>query len=335
MKTIAHFIIVTALLVVSTSAPAKSWRINNNLTADPDFTSINAAMSSTNVQAGDTLYLDPGCSLSGDQTVNKQVTIVGPGYFRADTPHAFSYLQNTLYIRAAYTKVEGIIMSNADIIIYAQHVTIERCKLRDVRVGGYYDDARYATIRQCYGNQIYGQGWTSNNCAYCTIENCILRRDGTCIYDFYIPTIRQNYIMTSNSSHVLSSLESASITDNVIINTANSNYIFNYIANPVNISNNVISGNENANYPVNKYGNTEAAVFKLEGLNDQRYQLKDDSPAKGYATDGGDCGPFGGLYPYVLGGLPNGYPYYTKAIIAPKSVNGKVNVSLNIKMQND
>ena len=141
--------------------------------------------------------------------------------------------------------------------------------------------------------------------------------------------------MTSNSSHVLSSLESASITDNVIINTANSNYIFNYIANPVNISNNVISGNENANYPVNKYGNTEAAVFKLEGLNDQRYQLKDDSPAKGYATDGGDCGPFGGLYPYVLGGLPNGYPYYTKAIIAPKSVNGKVNVSLNIKMQND
>ena len=70
-------------------------------------------------------------------------------------------------------------------------------------------------------------------------------------------------------------------------------------------------------------------------MNDQLYQLKEDSPAKGYATDGGDCGPYGGLTPYVPGGLPNGYPYYTKAIIPAKSKNGKVNVSLKIKMQNE
>ena len=98
MKTIINIIIATALLAVATSATAKSWRINNNAAAAPDFASINAAMSSADVLAGDTLYLDPGTSLSGDQTVTKTVTIVGPGYFRADTPHAFAYLQNTFFI---------------------------------------------------------------------------------------------------------------------------------------------------------------------------------------------------------------------------------------------
>ena len=77
------------------------------------------------------------------------------------------------------------------------------------------------------------------------------------------------------------------------------------------------------------------AVFVLKGTNDQRYQLKADSPAKGAATDGGDCGPFGGLYPYVIGGKPAGYPYYTKAVIGTRAENGKINVSLNIKMQNE
>jgi hypothetical protein len=82
-------------------------------------------------------------------------------------------------------------------------------------------------------------------------------------------------------------------------------------------------------------GNTEATIFTLQGADDSRYQLKDDSPAKGAAADGGDCGPFGGDYPYVIGGLPIGHPYYTKAVISPRSDNDKVKVSLQIKMQND
>ena len=335
MKTTINIIIATALLAVATSATAKSWRINNNAAAAPDFASINAAMSSADVLAGDTLYLDPGTSLSGDQTVSKQVTIVGPGYFRSDTPHAFAYLQSYLYITAASTKVEGVIMLG-EINIRASDVTIERCKYASIHIGYYYSNAQFAKIRQCYGGRIYGEGGNSNYSSYCTIENSIIIESRySSIYNLYLPKIRPNYIKEATNSYLFNDLGSATITDNVIINASVAKSLFTSVSNSVNVSHNVMSGTENASYPDNIYGGTEAAIFTLTGMNDQRYQLKDDSPAKGYATDEGDCGPYGGLTPYVAGGLPNGYPYYTKAIIPAKSKDGKVNVSLKIKMQNE
>lgn len=348
MKTTINIIIASTLLAVATSATAKSWRINNNAASAPDFANINEAMSSSLVTAGDTLYLDPGTSLTGTQTVNKQVTIVGPGYFRTDTPHAFAYLKDNLSIEVAGTKVEGIIMSNSDIYIAAQHVTIERCKVRDVEVGRNASssagrDARYATIRQCYGGSIYGRGSTNDNSAHCKIENCIFLDGGPCVTGLYIPTIRNNYFRgyyNYYATDFITNMESATITNNIMINRRNDgkNRIFSGVSEST-ITNNVLSCSSETYTTLgeNTYldSNDETEVFALEGLNDQLYQLKDNSPAKGKGTDGGDCGPYGGLTPYVPGGLPNGYPYYTKAIIPAKSKNGKVNVSLKIKMQNE
>lgn len=340
MKTTINIIIATALMAVATSATAKSWRINNNAAAAPDFVSINAAMSSAEVTAGDTLYIDPGSSYADEQTVTKQVTIVGPGYFRTDTPHAFAYFQKTTTLQASNIKVEGLIFNDL-LILRGLNITVERCKFTEMEIGrspyGYEWDSRYATIRQCYGSgKIYGYSEKSNASAYCTIENCILLSGSNCIYRLYLPKIRRNYIKETASSFPFHDLNSATITDNIIINTYETGIrLFNNVSNSVNVSHNVMSGTENASYPDNIYGGTEADIFTLTGMNDQRYQLKDDSPAKGYASDEGDCGPYGGLTPYVAGGLPNGYPYYTKAIIPAKSKDGKVNVSLKIKMQNE
>ena len=346
MKTTFNIIIATALLAIATNVSAKSWRINNNAAAAPNFYSINAAMSSADVTAGDTLYVDPGTSFSDEQTVTKQVTIVGPGYFRGDAPHGFVYFQNRLNINASNTKVEGIIMSSDDIYIRAQNVTIERCKFRTIYVGDSdYGNARYATIRQCYGGCIDGRGNTSNVSAYCTVENCILIKSGwpACICDLYIPTIRHNYLKETEDNAVLSSLDNAIIQDNIILNSKKNTNLFSSVTNISDFSHNVMSCAETTYSSIpsenNKYGYTsEADIFTLTGQNDQRYQLKDDSPAKNYASEengGGDCGPYGGLTPYVAGGMPNGYPYYTKAIIPAKSKNGKVNVSLKIKTQNE
>ena len=56
----------------------------------------------------------------------------------------------------------------------------------------------------------------------------------------------------------------------------------------------------------------------------------------GGGTDGQDVGIFGGLYPYVAtNGLPKGYPYYTKTIVGAKAVDGKVRVTLNVKIANE
>ena len=63
---------VVALLLLSSTANAKSWRIHNDTKYHPHFTDINAAMSSAEVQAGDTLYLSKSDELSG-----REATILG------------------------------------------------------------------------------------------------------------------------------------------------------------------------------------------------------------------------------------------------------------------
>ena len=348
-KTITTSIFVAVLGFTALAANAKSWRINNDATKKADFADLNAAMSSTDVEAGDTLYLDPGCSISGDQTVTKRVTIVGSGYFRTDTPHRFSYINGKLYLKAQYIKVEGVLMTS-NLRLNADYITVERCKIPQIEIVGVWNEAnaRYATIRQCYLQGIEGVGGDNssykNKSSFATIENCIIINDRYMVQNLYNPTITNCYICHTGTDNnnlyaPLYNIGEGAISNNILMNNANNTIVLNSVTNSV-VTNNVMSCAEDT-YPEyttnNRFlnSNDESLVFKLEGTNDQKYQLKDDSPAKGYATDGGDCGHTGGTYPYVLNGLPAGYPYYTKANIATRAKDGKINVSLNIKMQNE
>lgn len=337
-KTISISICVAVLAMTATTATAKSWRINNDVSKKADFTDLNAAMSNSDVQAGDTLYLDPNCAITGTQTVTKQVTIVGSGYFRTNAPQGFSYIMGALKLNAQYIKVEGVIMTDY-VYLYADYITIERCKTGWITISSNNGSAKYATIRQCYIPRIYGGG--DNNTSFATIENNIFICGSTPIDNLKVPTIRNNYVKcteTGNGQRVLDKIYEGIITNNILMQSASKNLVLGSVSDCT-ISNNVMSCTEGTYSSIgeNKYlGSTdESIVFALEGTDDQRYQLKADSPAKGYATDGGDCGPFGGLYPYVISGLPAGYPYYTKANIGTRAKDGKINVSLNIKMQNE
>lgn len=349
MKTIVtKTLAVMALLsLTATASTARSWRINNDVTKKADFTDLNAAMSSADVMAGDTLYMDPGCNLSSKQTVNKRVTIVGSGYFRNDAPHRLVTISGKLYLTAQHIKVEGIAITGTTYLC-SDYITVERCKAGNIYINENWNTAaaQFATIRQCYATGVHGGSSPSNypnKTSFATIENCILISSNTPVSSLYSPTIRNCYLKysgTSTSASVasLSSIDNASITNNIILrNSVPSNVLYD-VSNSV-ISNNVMSCTETTYSDIgeNRYLDSadESLVFALEGINDQRYQLKADSPAKGYATEGGDCGPFGGLYPYVIGGKPKGYPYYTKAVIGTRAEDGKVSVSLNIKMQDE
>ncbi len=322
-------LLILALLFVTatTHVQAHSWRVNNIVTKKADFPDINAAMASEEVADGDTLYLDPGSGMLSDQTVSKQVTIIGCGYFRPGISHGIATILDKLVINAAYTKVEGVSFVST-IYIQAPYVTIERCKVdNDI-----YVKAQYATIRQCYGARVVGKGGSDKSSAYCTIENSIFRKncyDGVVASLFY-PTIRNCYLRQSLNaddyySMVIRSCKYTTVINSILVNTARRSQIWYDSSSDLN-QNNITSATE---------GHTEAAIFALEGDGDCLYQLKEDSPARGAAQDGGDCGPFGGLYPYVIGGLPARHPYYTKAVISPLSEDDKVKVSLQIKMQNE
>lgn len=338
MKTILFKSFVLALmLAMGVNGHAKSWRVNNDTTRGAQFADINAAMSSENVQDGDTLYLDPGCTLTSNQNVTKCVTIIGNGYFSNALPYSLASINGSVYLRAAHCKIYGILI-NSSVYCAADYVTIERCKVNGIYNSG---TSRYVTIRNCYINRNVQNslinGSRSETTMGWTIENNIIINANTgsysiCIEQLYAPIIRNNIIIhKGNSYESLRYMTNATITNNIIIRTKTQNTIFYDLPNS-SIHHNVLSCAEGtyAEYPNNLcLGTTDfSTLFTQTGGNDEDYRLAENSPAKGYADFGGDCGVFDGAYPYICGGMPHGVPYYTNAVIGTIAHDGKVKVSL-------
>jgi hypothetical protein len=125
---------------------------------------------------------------------------------------------------------------------------------------------------------------------------------------------------TSTGTSIIKTINSF-IQDNIIINTANETFVMSFAQTGNIIRKNVFSLSQDnvtayisENYPDNYYnGATLANTFTCQSNSKYRteeyYLLKDDSPAKNAAYDGGDCGAFGGTTPYIICGRPQGVPY--------------------------
>ena len=324
-------------LCAATTVSAKSWRINHNVQMKPHFTDINAAMASDEVQAGDTLYLDPNTNLSTTQDVTKQVTIVGTGWGGGEVNYARAVVSGTLNIRAAETKIVGLYLTGY-FCICADYVTMERCRVTS-SINTQGSNCKYATIRNCYfeggGSALYGQGRTSSNTAYWTIENSIIFKSWSypkAISELYSATIRNNLLVVNGDYDVwgLRNLGNALVQNNIILQQHAKGVTIQYCDGT--FTNNVISQDFEA---ANNYITDNNLASVLTG-DYESYTLVEGSPAIGGGTDGQDVGIFGGLYPYVANhGLPKGYPYYTKTIVGAKAVDGKVSVTLNVKIANE
>ena len=171
------------------------------------------------------------------------------------------------------------------------------------------------------------------------IENNIILSRSYGVANIDNTTVRNNYIRNTSagSSYCVRYGVNAVIYNNVLLNNSKPEQILN-VGSTCRSYNNIYSSattdDENHNYGL---GSADAAaVFAMNGNNDERYsELKDESPAKGWGVDGADCGPSGGLYPYIPGGMAAYHPYYTNAVISKTSDGTGINVSLKIKMQNE
>ena len=353
------FTLMAAVVLFSSAAEAKNWRINNDPAAKADFLSINDAMASTDVYAGDVLYLDPGCRLP-KQTITKGVTIIGTGYNLKETEEA---MVAGIIIKANDIKLTGINVSgridwHESSSNSYNNVTIERCKFQGLTTNNWSS----STGCICYGVKIIGcyvTGDVSGASAKSplTVRNSIiLGRVGS----INNGTITNNVIIYSTGTYTnnngyfpLNYTTNSTITNNIIINptthtTTSENVVTNWshqtiyntaITDYNTIANNVLSTDEAhawADFPTNKFiGAKIADVFVNEGDQEEKYQLKEDSPALGYGTNGVDCGAFDGMYPYVLCGRPQFVPYIYDAQIPNTPTDGKLNITLKIKSQNE
>lgn len=353
------FTLMAAVVLFCSAAEAKNWRINNDPAAKADFLSIDAAMASTDVYAGDVLYLDPGCRLPA-QTITKGVTIIGTGYNLKETEEA---MVAGITIKANDIKLTGINVSGSIAWSYESkaysNVIIERCKFQGLKTNNWSSNNSYI----CYGVKIIGCYVTGDVSGAdpkspLTVRNSIILGK---VYNINNGTITNNVVIYDSGKNqnnyyynfLLYNITNSTITNNIIINptthtTTTDNVVTNWshmtiyntaVTDYNNITNNVLSTDEAhawADFPTNKFiGAKVADVFVNEGNQEEKYQLKEGSPALGYGTNGVDCGVFDGEYPYVLCGRPQFVPYIYDAQIPNTPTDGKLNITLKIKSQNE
>lgn len=341
------FTVIAVIALVCNAAQAKTWRINNDPEAKADFLSIDDAMASLEVYAGDVLYLDPGCRLPS-QTISKGVTIIGTGYNLAESEEA---MVAGIKINADNIKLTGVNVSGS--IGWSKacnNIAIERCKAQGVSINSYSN---------CDGVKIIGcyiTGYISGGSSPIILRNSIILGQVRSIDNGIISNntiIYNSHTDTSSYYHPLYDIKNSTITNNIIINTTTHTTtadnvvthwsymtIYNTAVTDYNsITNNVLSTDAEhawADFPTNKFIAAKVEdIFVNEGNQEEKYQLKAGSAAIGYGTNGVDCGAFGGLYPYVLCGRPRFVPYIYDAQIPNTPTDGKLNITLKIKSQNE
>lgn len=340
---------VVCISLLSTAAQAKTWRINSDPEAKADFLSINDAMASLDVYPGDVLYLDPGCHLP-QQAVSKGVTIIGTGFnLNGAVEEAFV---DGFEIKASDIKLMSINITG-DVFVNngkASNITLERCKTRNLLFSSAGTNLK---VLNCYvSGRIYSYSFSV------AVRNSIVLGQ---IYGIKNGVIKNCVVIsdcgngsgTGASYYVLYDITNTSITNNVIINTNtqstvdgnttkfyNHQTIYNVSETDANsINNNILSNDTEHTFAIYKTNQFIGAkiedVFEWEGSLDERFRLKEDSPALGAGANGVDCGVYGGAYPYVVSGLPKFIPYIVESNIPTTPTDGKLNITLKIKSQNE
>lgn len=321
---------LAAAVLLSGAMQARNWRINSIPEAKADFPSITDATASADVKDGDVLYLDPGCHLTGDQRVSKGVTIIGTG-FNLGGSEMESSVQN-ITIQCSDVVLTGVHIQNylnANSTDY-KNVEVVRCKIGTVSASA------PMLVASCYITSKVSLGSNARLYNNIILGPVSMNEGGI---------MRNNAIVCSNNNTFVGTTR-CTIVDNIIINT------YDYYPENVNntlyytdpsygndIKGNILSNDADhvyADHPSNAYvGATVADVFVNEGVYDERYRLKEDSPAKGAGYGGNDCGPFAGYYPYVMSCRPKNIPYIYEAIVPNHPTDNKITVTVKAKNQNE
>ena len=334
------------MLMLALVASAKSYKIGPSSVTGMDFASINAAMSS--VSAGDTLLLDKAYKETSEQTVTKAVVIIGNGF---DTTTSTIAQVRTLSLKADGIHVNSLYVTN--VYFYNYDCRLYRCFVGSSALWlGTSTPTGSNSIHSCYftgtieGRSAYAIFDIQNTILYTDVLNVIKNLINSNICHCVIFTSYYGYLKNIDTPFMITNVSSSTITDNIIVNgnTYSSGFpsytISDYHVSYMNtIHHNVMSGfNNPTNYPLNYITGSSSlsGICKCTGttVSGTYFELKSNSPAINYASDGGDSGIYGGLYPYVDYGRPIYVPYFTNINVPAKATNGTLPISVTVEVQN-
>jgi hypothetical protein len=342
-----------SLLILLCSAAiqsqAKSWRVNNNAGVIANFTSFNAAATSSSVLDGDTLYMEPSATeySTGSFTLIKRLVVIGPGYFLdpTNTTHpgnaglqvATQDARITFFRIAAAangSKFLGITLSGSVYVNAVNNIIFERVLFSSSL---YFETASSTnvTIRKCYfnGTNISASGTITisnfvcensifNSGAYINLP--VLSGSGNIVRNNSIAANSNPFTLTNTYfvNNIMGAWGQCSLTDCTIKNNL---FQVNQTL-PGTATNNLVS-QEMAN------------IYTGTGSFDGKFALKPGATAIGAGLTVGavvnpNCGAFGGTDPYKLSGIPNIPSIYSLTV--PTSIpSGSATMNINFSTRNN
>ena len=355
--------ILLLFIILPLLSQATVWRVNGNSGIDADFADVPETV--TAASAGDTIYVEPWVDgIYSTTTVGKPLTILGGGYYISQNDSTqyidqWTNINRVIFVPgSAGSKIAGVQFVNRDLYDAGQDAG------RRV-FGSIIIDECCITVERCFSNEDFTLGLTSR-ADNCIIQNCFFENSGNkgrttfgkinlSIHPELQGTGVQNTVINNSvigaiEGEAISSIQESIISlsvNNCIIywqsndgtrNTIFSNCIFTrdqeaQIAqanvsffNNLDVFDNIPAGNGNQlNIPF-------ATIFDSEFSDhpELQFKLAEGSPAIGAAIDGGDCGIFGGDFPYVLSGMPN-IPSIFELTVDPTAGGDEQTLDVNLK----
>ncbi len=325
-----------ALLLISATASAKIWRLNNNNggaitpTIKTDFlqgVTLQQAHDSAKVLSGDTIHIEQSNTTYGACVFTKRLTVIGVGNFLSQNP-------NTQVQTSFYSRVEALTITNpaaagtqilglqaAYILAGANNVKVAYCTFGYVQIGS-------GSAANTDNIQIINNYVNNGNTYYCISSNGgtgLNTNVGIYGNILLTSTSYQTINLNSNSSGILKNnvlycyytsigaLSNFYVVNNMCWNTAGAGYpnIFNNCVIEYNMGTfagmfQTPSGSLNTTNATNNTIQTSANMLFAGGTSsDGQYKLQPGSPAKNAGKSGVDMGAFAGDFPYSLSGIAN------------------------------
>jgi hypothetical protein len=353
-------LVLSFVLITVMNANAKIWRVNNTPGVPADFTTFNAAATSTSVLAGDTVHLEPSATsyTTGSFNLTKRLVVIGVGYFldpantttpgnaglQATTNNSsvdFFYIQNG----ANGSRFIGVTFPGSVYIrpsTPAYNVLFEKC-LFTTSFAIYFESAGTydgITLRKCFFNnaRITSLGATAVISNF-VCENSIFNASSWIDLPGLTGTaniVRNNSIIGNFGNGF--TLANAYVANNIFGIPAQSSFTNCVLKNnlfqfnqtlPPTATNNQVSVNM-----ANVY------VGGTTGSLDSRAALRSGSPAIAAGLTVGavttpDCGAFGATDPYRLSGIPNIPSIYTLTVpVSIPAGTPSMNVTISTRNNN-
>lgn len=279
-----HIIAAIAIMLAVIPLHAKTLRVNNTPGSGAQYTTLNAAMEAA--VDGDIIIIDGSEKLYEDATINKNVTVKGPGYF----------------LEANGITTNGNPIAEIEVLkITAKGATISGLCIYDQ----IHLKADEVTVTRCHVHRLYFET-TSNNQSPTKVilhQNYLRHVGGSATYC----QITNNIIADSGTQSPISGLDQSVISRNT----------FTAWKNEIRASNSTLSRNI-GKLTVYGNGNSLTDNYEYENYDELGFTPLDSKVQARDAKLSANHGAFSGEDPYVISGLSTGA--YLKSIDIPESV---------------